>query len=271
MKKLIAWLLAAFMLFGVMAMAGCDKDNTNSNSGNGGGDTTDLYALVSNAMKKTQEVTSYSAVIKQNMKQNLMGTVMETDAEFNIKASMPDPSAPVIGMDGKMATDGEEIPFAYYFDGTWMYYSMYGEGYKMQVSLEEFEQDAGGMDDFFTDLPKDLFTGVTGKTENGTTKVELTATSDAFKTMYQELVTEMFYDVLGEDISAVVVDDVKIVITVANDYVTGYEMSFKASYTIGSDSVSFEVEQSLIFDSINEDVTVTPPEGYENFPEMGWG
>ena len=66
-------------------------------------------------------------------------------------------------------------------------------------------------------------------------------------------------------------DNVKIVISVANGYVKSYEVSFHANYTIGNDFISYDYSHSVTFESIDQEVTVTPPEGYENFMEMGWG
>lgn len=267
MKKWIAVLLAVMMLASVFGMTGCDKDNL----GGGDNNTTDLYTLVSQAMENSQKVSSYSATITQVSTQSLMGMTMETNMTMNIKANAADSNNPEIGMDGSMTMDGQNIPYAFYFKDGWMYISTYGEGYKMQVTLDEFQQDAGSVEEMFTDLPKELFDGVTAKVENGVTTVELTADSDEFKAMYEKLVQEMFADVLGDDISAVEVSDAKIVISASGGYVRSYDMSFKCSYTFSGETISFTVTQNLVFNSINEDVTITPPEGYESFPEMSMG
>lgn len=271
MKKLIALLLAAFMLVGTLALVGCDKDNDPAGTPNSGNNSTDLYTLVTTALKKTTDATSYSGSIKQVVTENVMGHSTEVRADYTIKASLADPAKPLIGMEGNMVMSGETVPYVYYFDGEWMYYSMYGEGYKMQSSLEQFEKDAGGIDSLFTDLPKALFDGMTATTEGNTTKVTLTADSDTFKNMYTKLITDMFTDVLGENITPVVVTDVMIAVSVANGYVMGYDLSFVGTYTIGSDSISYSYSQAVNFDSVDKEVTVTPPEGYENFMELDWG
>ena len=277
MKRIIAFLLAVVMLVGMMALVGCDKDNENPGSGNNPNtdnnqnNVTDVYALVTAAMKKTMDAKSYIGAIKQTVTENLMGNTSTVKADYTLKASLGDPAKPLMGLDGEIEMEGEKMPYTYYFDGAWMYYVMYGEGFKAQATMEEFKEDAGGIDSLFTDLPKAIFDGVTAKTEGNTTKVELTADSETIKAMYTELITDMFYDVVGDIITPVVVSDVKIVVSVADGYVMGYDLSFKSSYTIGSDSVSYDYSQSVVFESIDKAVTITPPDGYENFMEMGWG
>jgi len=289
MKKLFALLLAFVMLLSAMTLAGCEKDDTdpssptsgnnenngdngnNGNNGNNENEPVDLHALVSAAMKKTNEATSMSAVMTMDMAMDVMGTKTETNMTFNIQASMADPEKPVISMAGTMNIMEQEMPYSYYYDGEWMYVLVYGEGYKMRASLEEFQQEAGGTGELMVDLPKELFEGVTATTEDGVTKVELTANSDAFKNLYNEMLKELFADVLGENTDPVVVDEVKIVVSVADGYVKGFDMSFKASYTIGEDYIIYDVTESVVYESINEEVTPTPPEGYENFGEMDWG
>ena len=123
MKKLFAFLMSAAMLFCVFALTGCKDGGLSS-----GGNTNDLYTLVSQGIKKTQEVTSYSAVIKQSATMSLMGTVTDFMTNFNIAANMADPKKPIISMNGSMSTAGQEFPAAYYFDGSWMYTAINGEG-----------------------------------------------------------------------------------------------------------------------------------------------
>ena len=275
MKKLFALLLVFVMLLSTMTLMGCEKDDTDPSNPNAGNtepeQPADLYTMVSEAMKKTNEATTMSAVMTMDMALDLMGNKSETSMTFNICASMTDSEKPVISVDGTMSMAGQEIPYSYYYEGEWMYVLIYGEGYKLKASLDEFQQEAGGTEQVMVDLPKELFEGVTGTTEGGVTKVELTADSDAFKAMYNELLKEMYTDVLGENIDPVVVDDVKIVVSVADGYVKGFDMSFKASYTIGSDYVNYDIVTSVVYESIGGEVTPTPPEGYENFGEMDWG
>lgn len=262
MKKLLAFFLAAVMLSGIVSLTGCKESATKPN---------ELCTQVNESMQKTQDLKSYSAVIKQSIKQDLMGISSESKAEFQLKASMNNPQKPVISMDGIITLAGQQMPMVYYYDGSWMYCAVSGEGYKMQASMEQFQENTSGIEQFITELPNELFDGVTATIENGVTKVELTADSEAFKAMYNDMMKDLFTDVLGDDTSKIVVDDVKMIITMANDYLKSYDISFKCNYTIGNDSISFEVVQSLVFESINEEITITPPEGYENFPEMGWG
>ena len=286
MKKLLALLLAVVMLLSVMALTGCEKDEPNPSTPNSGnnenndpgnnenpgnsGDTTDLYALVSAAMQKTLAAKAFSGQIKSQIKQNLMGSESETKAEYTIQGNLADSAKPIIGFNGSVTMYEQELPTAYYYDGAVMYIVEYGNGYKMDGSFEEFMEKLD-MNAIVRDLPKELFDGATATTEGDTTKVEVPVESETFKTIHNDFLVDLFYDVLGEYISPVVAENAKIVITVKNGYAVGYELSVKANYTIGNDFIIYDVVQTTTLDSVDQDVTVTPPEGYQDFGYPEWG
>lgn len=152
-----------------------------------------------------------------------------------------------------------------------MYQAINGEGYKIKATLEEFQNETVGTDNLLVDLPKELFDGITATTVDGVTKVELTAESEIFKKLYEDMLKQVLSDAASNKDIAMEVDDARIAIAVADGYLKSYDLSFKVTCTLGDEYAIYDLNMGIIYDSVNEKLTVTPPEGYENFTDLGNG
>ncbi len=269
MKKLFSLLLILAVLMGIAALAGCGTQE-GFLGGNPETEPVDLHTLVSEAKERTTNATYVSARMNLNMKVDAMGDHMDVGVAFTIKADMTDPEKPIIGLDAAISSlQGEQISYGYYYDGQWMYQAINGEGYKIKATLEEFRNEAVDTDNLLVDLPEELFDGITATTVNGVTKVELTAESETFKKLYEDMLEQILSDAANNYDIAMEVDDARIAIAVADGYLKSYDLSFKVTCTLGDEYAIYDLTMSMIYDSVNEKLTITPPEGYEDFTELG--
>ena len=278
MKKLLAFLMVLALLMSLCLLTACgsnggdannddNKEGTSENGGNadggndtndGGNDEDDLYTIVKNAMDKTNAATSTEATMTYTLAQDLMGMKSESSADLTMQVNGSE-----IGITGTVVAEGAEIPCEYYYDGEYLYMSMYGEGYKMAASLEEFEQQAGGTSEFLVDLPKELFDNASGNADN----LVLTLDEATAENLFHDAIAEVVADVVGDDLSQTTTKDVKITLSVKDGYLAKFRLEFTTEIVAGSDKVTYDYDVALEFTKYSG-VTVTPMEGYENFYEI---
>lgn len=237
---------------------GNDGDKDGDGDNDSGDNKADLYTIVKNAMDKTNAATSTEAKMTYTLAQDLMGMKSESSAELTMQVNGSE-----IGITGTVAAEGTEIPCEYYYDGEYLYMSMYGEGYKMAASLEEFEQQAGGTSEFLVDLPKELFDNASGDAGN----LVLTLDEAAAESLFHDAIAEVVADVVGDDLSQTTTKDAKITLSVKDGYLAKFRLEFTTEIVAGSDKVTYDYDVALEFIKYSG-VTVTPMEGYENFYEI---
>ena len=283
MKRFLAILLVMLMLCGTCLLTACggSGDDTDKDSGTNattGGNTdggnkddatqekADLYTIVNNAITKMDTATSFEANMVLTMDGTVMGMENDIDSDLVIKANNDKMS--VAGTVKANAYGSEiETDMEYYFDGSYVYMQMYGEGYKMPCSLDEFESEYSGTDELFTDLPKELFEGLEGDGSN----VVLTLDEAACEELFGDTITELCYDIVGEDLTQVAVKNAKITLSVKDGYLSTFNLEFTCEMGSGDATATYVYKQDCTFTNIGGDVTVTPPEGYEDFMLMDEG
>lgn len=291
MKKLLSILLVLCMLVSMFMLASCeDTSNTNNDDddkgkteekdkGDGDKDKGDgdkkeeaFYDIFTAAAKKTDEAKTSEVKMTNVQKTNLMGTTSETTTTGTAQYNMTNKDKPIVNMDAKVSTSGFSMDMKIYYDGEYMYVNAMGMGYKQKVSVDEVKESSGGSFNISL-LPKELFEGVKAtKNADGTTTATVTITNEVFKTTYKDVLVDLFADVIsGEDLTNVTVKDAKVDLTIADGYVTKYTVNYTAEYAIGNDKVSHEITEQMEFYNFDKDITITPMEGYKDFPEMDEG
>ena len=142
--------------------------------------------------------------------------------------------------------------------------------YKQKADAEDLTS-SGGVD--ISEIPQELFEGAVSKTNaDSSTTVTISISSDKFKTLYKDVVLETLADVIsGEDLTGVTVKDAKIEYTIADGLFKKTFMSYTIEYEYGGSKVAFGTSVDVEYTSIGKDVTITPMEGYQSFPEMDEG
>lgn len=294
MKKLLAFLMVLALLVSACLLTACgddksDKDDKKDtattaaadgeNKGednpadnnapaddNKPADKTDLYTLVKNAMTKTDAYTTGEMTTTAIINGDIMGNKISTKTTMAVKMN-----GDKFGLTGNVKADqyGEtyETDVEYYFDGSYIYVLMFGEGYKMPCTAEEFAEEYNEADTMFTDLPKALFDGLEGDGSN----VVLTLDEATCEQLFGDIITELCYDIVGEDLNQVTTTNGKITLSVKNGELTTYKMEFSCAMGSGDATATYTYAQSIELSNMGGTVTITPPEGYEDFMLMDEG
>ena len=109
---------------------------------------------------------------------------------------------------------------------------------------------------------------------DGTRSVSAAISDEEFAEIYQDFIDDMSASAGQEGaVSDLSVSNGKVDITVdENGYVSVYKVSFEMNLKVESSGVSMDakapVEMAITFHNPGTAVTVTPPDGYQDFPEV---
>ena len=251
MKKFLSVILALSLVMSVMLVS-CKKETAES--------------LVNGAMEKTNAHDAFEAEMKMELVMSVMGMEMEMPIDMKIQAKDAKSEKPTTYTYMTMSFMGENLTSEAYLEGDWVYSVEEGEGSKM--SREEAEEDVGvSADDILTEFPSEVFEGVEiVKNEDGTKTVEFTLTKEQLADLYKELVDSVTETAGGED-TEVDLSDAKIKITVKSGEIYEYVMSFDMVMSVMGIEATAECTIDCDYVKFDDDVVITPPEGYLDFPE----
>lgn len=263
MKKLLSLvLMAALALSLVFALASCEQLTA--------------YQLVSDAVAKTNGLDAVDAEMKMNMKTVTSGITMDVPVTMSMKATGLKGENPIVSANMVMPILGEEMPIEVYNEGDDFYIVMAGEGMKMKAGeyTEEYDVSSDFMD-VIKALPEDVLKDVEiVKNSDGTKTVSVAISDAVFAEVYKDLLDSTKESAGGADLGAdVSVSGAKVEITVNKDgYVSSYKTSFTMEMTIsvlGQEiKTTTEADIAVTYKNPGAAVTITPPEGYQNFPEF---
>ena len=119
------------------------------------------------------------------------------------------------------------------------------------------------------DLPSEAYEGVgIIKNKDGSKTVEFSLSSEQLGEMYT-VMAERFTDIMGlEESYDIKVTDTVARITVAKGEISKLELSYNTYATIDGTEVSMRSNMESNVISFSDDITVTMPEGYLDFPEV---
>lgn len=256
MKKRIISLALVLCLLCLMFTA-CEQSST--------------FDVVDAALKKTQGLDSMAAEMKIDMEMAMEGMTMAIPMTIDIKAKGLQNEKPTSSVRATTSMLGQEMVVEAYQEGDWAYFVMDDMKYKTAVAdLEEGSDYSGMAKDMLQTLPEDLMEGIqTQKADDGSLTVEVPIPEDSFAQLYGDILDELNASAgLEEGVEAKITDAV-VKITVANDYVTAYEMKYTVTVTTEGVTATTKAKAVMTINNIGEEVTVTPPEGYQDFEELG--
>ncbi len=255
-KKLLALALALCLLIGCTACAAVEKVTA--------------FAMVHGAVEKTRALDAMDCTLDMQMDVTAEGMTMSVPVEAAIKAKGLQGDAPVASSAVTTKMLGMEMTVSMYQEGEWAYVQMGGEEYKVNVaSVEASEYDyTDDVSAMLKDLPEELFEGIEAvKNEDGSATVTVPIPDDVFARVYQEFLNQVNDSAQAEGMQLAVTDAV-VKITVADDYVATYDMSFNMKVDVMGMTTQSAVKASVKYNNPGTDVTVTPPAGYKDFEEL---
>lgn len=269
-KRVIAMLLALMMLCTGVLFTACGGEGTT-----GATETTEAVAeksvseIINEAMKKTENLDSMSAVMKMEMNMVAEGITMSIPITAKIKAKDINGENPIASVIVTMSMFGQELDIEMYQEGQWAYMVMEDMKYKTNAEDMVAEYDyADSANDMLQEIPEELLKDAElVKAEDGSQTVTITFPGEKFAEIYAELI-ESANSETGTEMGEMKISDAVVKITVANGYVTVCDIVFTMEMTVEGVTSSTGVKTTLTYENPGREVTITPPEGYQDFEEM---
>lgn len=263
MKKLTAVALTLVMLVSVFALTSCEKVTA--------------YSLVTDAVAKTNALDSFEADMNIAMGMSVMGVTMEVPMDYNIKAAGLKGENPVSFSTIDMSLMGATMTTESYMEGDWCYISVSGQNMKVKVGEDSEEYDGyANIESAIKGLPEEVLSEVEiVENEGGTKTVSVAIEDDKFAEIYKDFIDSMAASATetNDSISDISITNATVEITVdENGYVSVYKMAFDMNIDVETSGIvvgtEASVEMEITFKNPGTAVTITPPEGYQDFPEV---
>ncbi len=288
MKKIIALLLALSAIFTMAIMTSCEKEEPEAEPQANEEVTTtpdasekaeagekaeepkaeepvkelSLYEKVSGAIKNTLASTSFEAKVESKTESDIMGNKSSASKDLTVKTAGANIS--VVGTKNEYDYNSE---VNYYYDGSWMYFDMYGDKYKRQAPLEEFSAEAGGVAGAIVEIPEAAFANASDN--NGV--IEIPLDEATVETLYNSTIVALVQDIVGQDLNQTTTKDAKISLTISDGYIADYNLSLMTEIVVGNDRAAYTFNQSIKLSNYGQIAAIEFPAGYQNFSELDWG
>lgn len=299
MKKILSVLLVAVMMISTLMLTSCedidsvvdgikdivDDARAQSTADDGekgddsGSDTSEdskepeteltkdeMIALIIAAVENTNKETSVHAKMDLVQKLGMSGMTMETKARYDMKLKDILTDNPEFSVELAVSMLGTEEKTSMYCDGEWLYISEGTSGYKMKATEEDTAVPGlGNSDSLINTFPETVFASA-DIVENADKSI--TASFTIKKSEFGELYDQL---IAGVELGAESLDDVKLgdiafSLTVADNYVKSYTMSFDMDATTQGMPVTTTNDITMTLEAFGDGVKVTPPAGYKDFP-----
>lgn len=227
------------------------------------------FSIISSAVEKTENLDSMAVQMKLEMNMAMEGMTLSIPLTANIKAKDIKSDAPVTFAEVSMTMLGQSVDVEMYQEGDWAYMVMGDMKYKANVADADSEYDyTDEVNAMLQAIPEDLLENVEMvKGDDGSASATISIPDEVFAEIYSD-----FIDSVGESAgmegTEITISDAVVRITVANGYVSVYDMEYTMEMTVSGVSATTEVKASATYDNPGEEVTITPPEGYADFEEL---
>lgn len=263
MKKLTAILLSIIMLLSAVSLAACSKDKISAK------------LVYENAKEKRLSLEAYEAKIVMNMDIGASGQdiSIKSSMEYDIKADGVGSDSPVSYADIEMKILGQTVDVISYTEGEYVYVdtmgsqmkmlkdSAFGAGYNFEATVNDFE----------IDVPASILeTAKTTTDKDGNYVLSFTFDGKEHADILKDFTNNV---VSGLDSSlteyTIAVGTVKYELVIDEDYtLKGIKLETTMALSAGGVSMTVAVAVDSEYVAFNDDVTVTPPEGYLDYEEL---
>lgn len=256
MKKITSLLLVILSLFMVLSLASCNQASTSE--------------VISSAIENTNALKEYEAKMDITLDMAMDGMTMSIPMNVVTKVKDADKENPIVSATTTTKMLGQEMTVETYMDNEYVYVAEDGEGYKMSLEDAMGEYDyASDVEDMIKDLPEDLIKDIQMvKNDDGSATLTVNIPNETFKQIFNDFVSDMNDASMGVSVDEIEISDCKVVITVKDDYIKNYDISFKMAMDVEGMSTNSTVSAKMEFVNPGNSVTVTPPDGYQDFEDI---
>ncbi len=255
-KKILSVLLALCLLCTGFLMTSCDKAE-------------DIFE---EAYKNTEALDSFAAEIEMNISMKMNGQTYTIPMTIDMKIKDAKSDNPTMFADYSMSVMGESMEAEMYLEDGWLYMvseSLPYDGVKMNAATAGDDYDFNDdMDDIVQDIPEEFFKDIKPvKNKDGSKTITIEFSDEDFSEIYGDIIDSVKESADLGDVDDVYIEDAVVVITIKDDYISVYEMNFSMGMTIGSETVTADVEMTATYSDYG-DVSIKAPEGYQNFVDI---
>lgn len=254
-KRIVALLLALCIVCMCGLLASCSQLTT--------------VVELAQAVERTNNLEDMDATLEVEMSMEIMGIEMNIPITADMKVKGMNSENPISFSTVSMSLLGTNVTVDVYQEGDWAYLSMDGMQYKMNISEAESEYDyTDDMKNMLQTLPEYLLEGIEfTENEDGSKTISVNISDEEFTELYDELLEDLSATsgVNPEDLE---VSDAVVSITIKDGYVLEYDMEFTMAMTVEGVETDTDVAYKLTYNNPGQAVTITPPEGYQDFEEM---
>ncbi len=269
-KKLFSLLLALCLVFTGCFLASCDKENADDDDNDVSSEVNETVALFSKAYKNTEALDSLETTLDMNISMTMNGQTFDIPMIVDMKIKDASSANPTMFADYSISMPGQSMVMQVYMADGWIYMLQAGTGYKVNAEVAgddyDFSQDR---EDIMKSIPDKFFKDVEPvQNADGSQTITLDLSGEDFADLYKEVVDSVKETSAVDDSYDISLKDAKIVVTVKDDYISVYKLSFKMDMTIDSQAVSTDVNMSATYKNRGDAVSITPPAGYESFMDI---
>ena len=250
MKKILSLIIALSLVMGLMLVS-CKKESAES--------------LVRDAVEKYKTHSTLQDETKSEMVISANGVELEMTIENKATSKNNGSDDFMMHLVTTTTVMGEKNVSEGFYTNGYIYYVENGVGIKTAYS----PNTGVSLMSLVADLPSEAYEGVDIiKNKDGSKTVEFSLSSEQLGEMHT-VMAERFNDIMGlEESYDIKVTDTVARITVAKGEISKLELSYNTYATIDGTEVSMRSNMEGNIISFSDDITVTMPEGYLDFPEV---
>lgn len=263
-KRIISLFLVLVVLCTGAMLSGCDGNKKSPDSAE-----KSVAVIIKEALKKNENLDSMSAVMKMEMNMEAEDMTMSIPITAKIKAKNLKSDNMISFVEMTMSMLGQEIVMEMYQEGQWAYVVMGDIKYKSNLKDMQGGTDyANNAKDMLKEIPEDLLKDVElVKAEDGSQTATISFSGETFSEIYNELIKDVISET-GTEMGEIKISDAVVTITIDDDFVTVYDVAFTMDMTVEGVSTTTKAKVTLTYENPGQDVTITPPEGYQDFEEL---
>ncbi len=256
MKKITSLLLIILALFTVLSFASCNEKTTEE--------------IINEAIENTSKLTEYEAKMDITMDMAMSGMTINLPMNTVMKIKDADKENPIISATTTTSMLGQSMTIETYMDSEYVYIVEDGDGYKISVDTAMDDYDyTSDVEEMLKKLPADLLADMElTEKDDGSVGVSITLPDETFKDVFGDLIESMNEAAEGDVIDDLKVADCNVSVFVKDDYISTYEISFNMEMSMMGIKADTAITVKMELVNPGEAVTITPPEGYQNFNEL---
>ena len=258
MRKTVSLLLVLLLVASALLFASCRKQQPLMPA-----------EKLQRAIDATQACDALDMTTDMTIGVSVTGISMEIPMHMDVKVKGAQSDSPVASVDMSMEMLGMTMDIPMYIEGEWVYTTMLGESYKAKATSDDTDYTQMAQS-FVNDLPAELLEGKEMTVNaDGSESVTVDVPPESFAQLFTGAL-QLAGDTAGtsDDAGSATVKEATVTYTLKDGLIRKCDMAF--SMTVVEDGVQLEmsVQASCTYNAFGDDVVITPPEGYLDYPEI---